>query len=942
MSSAQYKSFGYLIENKSTYHSAKRDPDAIERLWFMCGYSDSIYIVVASDSPQEERLVEVGMLLDIRPLGNAPNANSFFDFAMHRLNSLSERVKLCNSIRDVLARRTASRWCGAELESLFHRDVVQNAFEINGLATLGRSMNDGGVWNGTYPDVRCNDYTYDVMTNVLTMHDGGQKKLCALFHSVAIAGSVIVYVGSAPGHAWTGALKTYPNVRKVISIDPRPIENCDDERVQHHSLYVTCSDDLFNEIEPADKNCVLIWDIRGDASGPQREDMILAEISLLNDILRDCRTEEHFFLVHLKINMRYMCSYYLPNGGRYITQPFSVSRDVYEARYVAHLRSHASSLFHSPSEAMRESMLREMNENKVKLNSGELHERQLVANALIARYRQVDYIIEPAYNASEEEIMLFTINHNPPERVIRHLRDAKDRKRRYVVSFFSGPAMEDDPHEFPEGEVIAQGLGTVLDSRSIIKAKLDNLYFLFSDQMNDLFREEDYTSETYKIRKTEYSVVTRSRIPVYDDVRASVCAAMGARFPKFPSDFSISDMLISPSGHALRMVIEYLNGNASIAMFVEKIICNFRAVQRNFAKASFGERQIKPRLSKFSSTLRHYGEEKASLERSSKQLWHSVREWISGIDAALLMCEPSQFHVEQLRAVKGFIAGSLQCQSPGLEISQFYMRTFMTMSPLAAPRRGRSAHCGSPESEQSNASVATSLWKTLVQNTGIDPVEWLSRVDANARTKAIWRLAIVKLRADAHVRDYVAHRAYMSELTDQFPNHDVSRLDSLEFALLCYASTLDPAPEYIHYLHYWNNAHHPEHAALRYLFPNLRAQLERMETIDDVVARLSECCSLYSDLAAVSSEHPEFLMSHAATTEFMYDLLARRWQKEMPGHRGISSSALASISSKYIMRPWVDIQTFNEEMRLFVERGGTHLRFDVQSRVRRVYPHLYP
>lgn len=500
MSSSQYRNFGYLIENKNTFHSAKQDPDAIERLWFMCGYNDSIYIVVASNSPHEERMVEVGMLLDIRPLGDSPNANSFFDLALHRINSLSERVRLCNSIRNLLAKRRALRWCGSELESLYHRDIVQNACEINGLATLGRSMSDSGVWSGEYPDIRCNDHSYDVMTQVMELEDEGQRKLCALFHSITLAGSTIVYVGSSPGHAWIRALEYYPNVHKVISVDPRPLAGYNDVRIDHRQMLVTSADDLFRAVED-NRNCVLIWDVRGDASPSQRGSMILSEIALVNDILRDERLEVHFFLVHLKINMKYMCSYSLPGGGRYITQPFTVSRDVYEARYVAHLRSHLSRVFHNPSDAMRDSLLHEMNENRRNLETGGLHERHLVANALTMRYHQIDYISESAYNASEEEVMLFTINHNPPERVIGHLKSIKERKSRYIVSFFSGLAMEGDPHEFPEGEVIAQSLGTVLDSRSLIKAKIDNLYFLFSDQMNDLFKEEEFISETYKIRK---------------------------------------------------------------------------------------------------------------------------------------------------------------------------------------------------------------------------------------------------------------------------------------------------------------------------------------------------------------------------------------------------------------------------------------------------------
>lgn len=62
--------------------------DSLERLWFMCGYSDSIYIVVASGSSAEERLVASGMLMDIRSQANVPRCNSFYDMAVHRISTL--------------------------------------------------------------------------------------------------------------------------------------------------------------------------------------------------------------------------------------------------------------------------------------------------------------------------------------------------------------------------------------------------------------------------------------------------------------------------------------------------------------------------------------------------------------------------------------------------------------------------------------------------------------------------------------------------------------------------------------------------------------------------------------------------------------------------------------------------------------------------------------
>lgn len=89
----------------------------------------------------------------------------------------------------------------------------------------------------------------------MSFEDEGQRKLAVLFHSMCISGATIVYVGSAPGSAWISALEMYPNVHRIISVDPRPLASYEDPRIDHHSIY------LLNDYD----SCILIWDVRGDA-----------------------------------------------------------------------------------------------------------------------------------------------------------------------------------------------------------------------------------------------------------------------------------------------------------------------------------------------------------------------------------------------------------------------------------------------------------------------------------------------------------------------------------------------------------------------------------------------------------------------------------------------------------------------------------------------------
>ncbi|CAH0403236.1 unnamed protein product [Chilo suppressalis] len=193
-----------------------------------------------------------------------------------------------NFKKDPADRKTNKyRWCGAEYESLFHKDVIQNALEINGLAVLGRSMDFDGVWSGKCPEARSNDHSFDVLADIDNLEDLGQKKLCALFHSVALPHSTIVYVGSSPGDAWLSTLPYFRNLHKIIFIDPRPLAREAPGYVVHHSIAIGSPEDV-RKIIVHKEDCVLIWD-RGDTPSDLdvRDELILKEISLINAILAD-------------------------------------------------------------------------------------------------------------------------------------------------------------------------------------------------------------------------------------------------------------------------------------------------------------------------------------------------------------------------------------------------------------------------------------------------------------------------------------------------------------------------------------------------------------------------------------------------------------------------------------------------------------------------------
>ncbi|CAH2101385.1 unnamed protein product [Euphydryas editha] len=149
-------------------------------------------------------------------------------------------------------------------------------------------------------------------------------------------------------------------------------------------------------------------------------------------------------------------------------------------------------------------------------------------------------------------------------------------------------------------------------------------------------------------------MANRSRTPAYDDSRHATCAEHNLCFPKFPTAFSISQSLVPPSGHALRMAMEYIDGQASMAMMTQKIINNFRNYKRSYSKADFGSSIVEVKKSRFCDILRHDGSKKTSLERSPPTIWHSKLEWRLGIEAAIKLKNPPKFEREQLLAMCEF------------------------------------------------------------------------------------------------------------------------------------------------------------------------------------------------------------------------------------------------------------------------------------------------
>lgn len=184
--------------------------------------------------------------------------------------------------------------------------------------------------------------------------------------------------------------------------------------------------------------------------------------------------------------------------------------------------------------------------------------------------------------------------------------------------------------------------------------------------------------------------------------------------------------------------------------------------------------------------------------------------------------------------------------------------------------------------------------------------------------------------------------AYVAALTDDYPEHDLSKLKPLEFTLNVYARTQEMQDRALHFLHYWNNSHHPGHRALRELCPDLEGVLSRKTHFSEVVEHLKTIEPQLKLLEHDARESPHLWMNEAESREFVYYLCARRWQKDLAEYRGINGVMLTAIPPRFLYRPWVPINIVTTHIEEIANKPRSYLRFDVQTRVKRDSPYLYP
>lgn len=554
-----------IIYDESISLSTGKDSKK-EKLWFSFGYDNAFIVVVARifDDLLSD-LIFSGLLCDLRETTLPRHARGMYDYIHAVMSDNSERIRLCNVIRDTVSNLSEYRWCGGELELLSCPQIYTHAVEIIGNNPRQHKFTLTGDKPLPLPLIGgssslLNDYNHIIDS----FEEDGQRKLAAIMYGIPTKHVDVIYVGGSPGVGWVDTLSRRVFARTVVNIDPADMVYTENLpfTLAHQKTCVRSASDLYVALNLIDGPFVFIWDVRSDVSHLNEEErsfVIQDEIFLLNAILKDERFSERCIFIQLKVNASHLSLYEFPLKGDLYLQPFTLTREIpiYELRYVyfGRLSDVPLSDFVSPSEETIR-LIRTEQERTVSQNSiSNLIDCKLYLNFICSIVRRGDYTLDEPLILCKTEVALFTLNWNDETPLRRFLDRTRLAGMSIFGSFFTKSILQPGEFIFPE-RILFENLDySVFDSRAIIPAKISYLYFFCDGIITDLYTNELIYSETYLIRATEFALYRGNLMSMYDEVRDIVARDARTVFPKFPIVYSVGEELISPSGHALRMAI---------------------------------------------------------------------------------------------------------------------------------------------------------------------------------------------------------------------------------------------------------------------------------------------------------------------------------------------------------------------------------------------------
>lgn len=553
----------------------------------------------------------------------------------------------------------------------------------------------------------------------------------------------------------------------------------------------------------------------------------------------------------------------------------------------------------------------------------------LFLNFLTSMFHECDYIETQPIVPSIWEISIYTLNWNSETKIRRYLDNIKNRSTKFIGSFFTRELLSKDEHIFNELILLETFPSFVFDSRALIKAKVEGLYFFANTCDCRYMYNELMFSECYLIGATEYKLHSSNQMSIYDIVRSKASAQSNCAFAKFPGSFSAMDDLVSPSGHALRMYVEFERGNASICMFIFKILSNFFSTKTT--------RIVKPETyfpsnnkdSWLGLISNRFSMLKERLERSDDDIWHSVDEWSLGyISAGLLLeCDMSV-----VREISSFIKRNVQCELKGREIFNFLQRGW-SQGKGPAPRIPRHTMRNPIDNLYIRKIVAS--YKLLRSINANDYIRWILSANKNNKDK-IWRLAVFSLGLDKSARDYMIHLSYIRTLSNLFPHHDASKRTLLELILNSVIIYSPNDAGWAKIPHLLSNDHHPEYHVYNRILPNLLTKIYSSNDFEEIYIDLLNASKLNKE-TSVSIEIP-----FTNYDEFAVDILARRWQLMFPFERAIKRTQLESVYQYGMKHKNIDITLLENSITKILRHRDIYLRRDVECNLRSEKLDIFP
>nr|AQU42771.1 VP4 [Morris orbivirus] len=945
--SGQYRIVSSRISFKHVIHFSlprnKEEADQyLDQLWFRIGHRSIPTIVVASKPDQIlTELCNAGLLYDLRGLALPESEGGLYDLIQEISNGRTTFISKCNEIRNLLADKEEIRWCGAEAESIFNENIYTNATEICGNSVQGHYCDPLTGIHGEIPKPMNELHLrilFDRITN--SFESDGQRKLGLIMCAIPRCGYNIVYVGGSPGDAWLYTLAKRNFNGTIVSIDPIPLTHsyADTLDVIEIRSMINSADELTVLLSERSllsmKNVVFIWDVRHtdakEMAPDCRNEHIQSEVSTLNEICNSQWFRNHVKVYQLKMNASNIDAYEMPIHSKIFSQPYTLSRDVFEMRITGHIGSPDYTLV-SISANIQNQIKDYYQTLKSKIDAHDIDEYDLFINFICSIYRKCDYIDMPPLVSPKWEIALFTLNWNPPAKIMRYLDRIYHCEVKFIGSFFTGKRLTDQEYAFPEHLLLSRFPSIVFDSRALINAKLEGLYFFANEPNCALMDNELIFSESYLIGSTEYNLHAMGQMPHYDIARSIQCEKSGYIFPKFPNLFSASDNILSPSGHAMRMFIEHTYDSASLCMFAFKILSNFFRT---------GSGRISPALvnklfpivsnSWLASISPNFIPRKIRLERADDTVWHSKAEWIIGYKAGHQI---SNKYRDALEEAINFLEIAIHCDLKGIEIFKFRQLGWQKASAAALRLPKLKRVTGFHDMRIINiARLYTDLKKLNLQ----DYASWILNPSNNSKTP-IWKRAVFSLSLDKYAREYFIHTAYVMTLDHTAVSHNKSGRSILE---LCLRAISEDNPSYLSWTripYILSNDFHPLHALYKSLLPDL---LVRLHVMDDFI----QICEI---LLASKRRIEESTLSSEPSLSIHYhglalELMARNWREQYPFSRVLTHNQISNVQHMPETRSNVCRILLDDAIKLIIDPSKFYLKREVESHLSAISGRMYP